>query len=475
MKVMFINPPYTNYGGVEGHGGKAPPLNIGYLMSYIQAKGFTDIEFLDAEALGLDYGEIKLKIKASNPDVLCMTMPTPAYMHVLQIAKIAKEANEKIITVVGGPHPTALPEDTVKSKSIDFAIIGEGEKTLHELLLAIKEKKGFSKVRGIAYKDEGKVFLTGKQPLIENLDEIPFPARELMPLHLYCPSPTKRLSDKKPTGIIGGRGCPYRCTFCPSAIIWGNGVRVRSIGNLIEEMEECVNKFDLREFNFHDETFTLYPDRVIEICREIINRKLDVVWMCMGRVDTISRDINKSKEMLKLMKDAGCKRISLGLESGNQKVLNSIKKGATLEQAEKAVKLIKDAGIEIHASFMLGNIGETKDTINDTIRFAKKLDIDVAAFFIATPYPGTEMYDIALKEGLIEKNIPWEYYAPISKKEPAIKLNSISREEVINLQKKAYNSFYLRPKYIIKRIRKLKDPCERKIFLEGIKIFFRLK
>jgi len=304
--------------------------------------------------------------------------------------------------------------------------------------------------------------------MIENLDDLPFPARDLYDLNLYYSAVTKKVSDFKATPILTSRGCAFRCIHCPSATIWGGRVRFRSAQNVLDELEECISEYNLREFNFFDDTFTINAERIKEICRGIINRKLVIAWISFSRVNTIS------DELVKIMKEAGCRKISFGLESGAQEILDKMNKNATVEMGRQAVLIVRKCGLPVHASFMLGNVGETGETIKKTIDFAKSLELDNATFFITTPYPGTELYKIAGQINSALNDIPWENFAPLTYADPILVQNNLSGSELIKWQKKAFKSFYLRPKYIFYKIRQLKSVDALKMIFEGLRVFYRI-
>jgi len=471
MKVLLLNPPFTDYGGLEGHGGKALPLNLAYLASYLRyKKPNIKIKVLDCEGLGLHYEQIREEIKKISPDVVAITAPTPAFAQVLEVCRLIKNISKNIITVVGGPHPTALPQETVREKNIDIAVIGEGEVTFYELIKAIDKKNNLSEVAGIFFKNKrGKAIETAKRELVKDLDSLPYPARDLFPLHLYFPPPTKRMSDKKAGNMITSRGCCYRCTYCMASFIWQRKVRFRSNKNVLDEIEECKNKYGIGEFNFHDELFTINKKRTIEFCHEIEKRKLDIAWVCMCRVDYLD------SETLRAMKRAGCKKIMFGFESGSQMILDKMKKRVALEKAEEAVQLVRKAGIKSAGNFMFGNIGETEGTIRDSIDLAKKLNTDTMAFFIASPYPGTEFYDTAKKEGYFRKDIEWKDFTLVSNNLPPLDLPGLSAERILELQKKAYREYYLRPDYIYKKIININSLVDLKNLYNGVKLFLNLE
>src|SRR3990167_2531825 len=344
MKILLINPPYTNFEGMRKSAGNTMPLNLAYLAAYLKSKIACDIKIMDSEAESMGYKEVEEEIKEYSPDLVGITTLTPPMKHVIKITQITKKINPKCKVALGGVHPTAFPEMTLKETGADFAIIGEGEITLYEIV--------------------------SDEPMA--------------------------------TPILTSRGCAFKCVHCISNLLWSRRVRFRSSDNVVKEIEEIVNKYNIREFNILDDTFTLKKDRLMEICRKIIEKNLKIFWICFSRVNTID------EEMADIMYKAGCRKISFGLESGSQKILDLMNKNATVEMGKRAVKAIRKHKIEAHASFMFGNIGETKETIRETIDFAKSLDIDNATFFITSPLPGTHLYEVAKEKGYINANTKWE-------------------------------------------------------------------
>lgn len=471
-KILLINPPYINFSGIKDSGGHAIPLNLAYIASYVREKIKCKIAVLDAEVLGLTYKQIHQQIRKAAPDFVGISCPTPTFNHVIRIAKIIKNINPKTTVIVGGSHPTAFPEDTIRVPEIDFAVRGEGEETFVDIIKTVKKSKGkpsaFKKIDGISFLEKEKPILTPERALIQDLDKIPFPARDLFRQEAYYSAATKKVSKYKSTSIMTSRGCPYNCIHCISSLVWKRKVRNRSVKNVVDEIEECVKKHGIREFNFYDDTFTINTKRVTDVCREIRRRKLKIAWICMGRVNLINR------EMVREMKKAGCKKISFGLESGSEKVLKLMRKAATLDLARKAVKIVKSEGIEAHASFMLGNVGETVGTIKKTIRFAKELNPDNATFFITSPFPGTDLYAIAKGKGYITEKTKWEEFAPITKSAPILIQDSLSQEELVKWQKRAFRQFYLRPAYVFRKLSKIKSFSDVKMLFEGLGVFFRV-
>lgn len=470
MKVLLINPPYMNFEGMKESGGHAVPLNLAYLAGYLRQKVDCQIKILDTEVLCLDYKEIKEAIKKEQPDIAGFTCPSPTVNHVFRICRMIKEElGPNVITIVGGPHPTILPQETLKNSYVDFAIISEGEVTFSELVKAIQDKKtDFKNIKGLCYKQDGRILNSPPREFVSNLDDIPFPARDLFDLKLYYSAPTKKLTSEQCSPLLTSRGCAFDCIHCASKSIWHRKLRYRSAENIIAEIEECINKFNVKEFNILDDNFTLEKNRALEICQKIIDKNLPIDWICFSRAN------NLDEELVSLMSQAGCQKISLGLESGSQEILNLMRKQTTVEQGRKAVKVIRKYGLQVHASFMLGNIGETKRTIRKTIEFAKSLDLDNATFFITCPMPGTDLYYYAKDNGFIPDVMPWEAFAPLTNAIPMPVQKNLNQNDLIYWQKRAFREFYLRPKYIIRKLKQINSWDVIKTFMEGIRILIRI-
>lgn len=470
MKILLINPPYTNFEGMKESGGHMMPLNLAYLAAYLRERIDCKISILDAEVRGLNYEQIKRSIKKEKPDLVGLTCPTPTMSHVFKIVEmVKKEIRPKCATVLGGIHPTSMPAETITNSYVDYLVIGEGEITFFELVQAIlSKKKDLSQIDGIYFKKNGKVIPTKPRQLISDLDSIPFPARDLFDLNIYYQSPSKKVSSERAGPILTSRGCAFGCTHCISQKMWGRNVRFRSAENVIDEIEECIKKYDTREFNVFDDTFTLNQKRASQICQLIIDKKLNIHWNALSRVNTMTR------ELAIKMKEGGCGKISFGLESGSGRILNLMKKQATVEMGRRAVKIVAKTGIAVHASFMLGNIGETEKTIKKTLGFAKSLPLDVTTFFITSPYPGTHLYDIAKKEGFVNQDTKWEEFAPLTNTPPILVQKNVSQERLVYWQKRAFREFYLRPRYIIQKIKQINSLDSIKMLFEGVRVLIRI-
>jgi radical SAM superfamily enzyme YgiQ (UPF0313 family) len=331
--------------------------------------------------------------------------------------------------------------------------LGEGDFTVVHLADTLQEGGDLSRVEGIAYRHEGELIRTPPRPYIENLDALPFPARHLLPqLSEYKPTPSAYRNLPQAT-MITSRGCPYRCAFCDRSV-FGNRYRSRTAQNVVDEMELLITKYGAKEIRFWDDTFNVDQRRVTAICEEILERKLDVTWTCLGRVNHMNETI------LEAMAKAGCWQVDYGIESGNQEILNGITKGQSLDLVRKVISITKRTGIGVRGFFMLGLPGETEATMRDTISFAKSLDLTSAVFHITTPFPGTELFKIAAESGELRSDASYdEYMLGFSEDVPYVP-RGLTAQRVKDFQSMAYKEFYFRPSFLVKRIieiRNLKD------------------
>ncbi len=468
-RILFINPPYSLYGGVKGHGGKNAPLNLAYLASYVREKNDgVQVDIIDAEGLELKLSELYERIDTFSPDIVGITFPTPVYRIFSEICSELKNKDRRLPLILGGPHPTALPHETLMDIDADIAVVGEGEETFIELIEALEKGRELDSVRGLAFKNHGEVTINPRRELIKDLDTLPFPAKDLLPLQNYYLPPTKRIRSERATNMISSRGCPFACTFCMARTAWGRHPRFRSVENVLDEIEENVDLYKLTEFSFHDELFTLKSSRVLEFCKGITKRSLDITWVCQAKAGTVDA------ETLEFMRKAGCGLIGFGFESGNQRMLDLMNKRQTLESAVESARLCKEAGIKVEGAFILGHPGETVESIQDTIQFAIDLDVDTVAFFIAIPYPGTELYDLAVENGYLQKDVDWRKFAPVSNLDPPMTLPNLSPLELQQWKSNAYRSFYLRPKYLLRKFKSLRNYSDIKDLLRGIRIFLKV-
>lgn len=456
MKIALVNPPLkTSF--------PQPPLGLATVASILEKRGYK-VEIIDASALKINENEIVNKITKNNIKIVGITSMTPTFNSAVRVVKAIKKADNSCFIIMGGPHVTILPQKTMKDvPEVDAVIIGEGDITTIELIEAIKNKRKFSKISGICYRNNGKIITNPSRPLIKDLNILPFPAYHLLQIEKYRPYPPH--GKKLPyMAMITSRGCPFRCAFC-SKPIFGKNYKARDSKMVVKEIKYLIENFGIKELLFYDDTFTLDRKRIIGLCKEIIKNGLKISWSCETRVNLVD------EELLKKMKKAGCYIISYGVESGDQTILNNLKKDITIEQVKNAFRLTKEADILTVAYFMIGSPGDTEETIRKTIDFSKELDADFAQFSICTPFPGSELFDILSKRGVkIEDWDKASYVTSKSKSKPLILTEKLSEEEVKKWYSKAYKEFYFRPRYLLKALLRMKSLDDIKININGIKM-----
>ncbi len=448
MKILLINPPATNMvetnnpSFVEEESGCYPPLGLLYIAAYLLQYADHQVKVIDAQVDNLSFSQISEQVKIYAPDLVGIQAVTFLFIDCLRVAKAVKEVNPQIHVTLGGPHVYIFPQETIKNKHVDSLIVGEGEKAFMQLARALAGGTPLAKIPGLVFKKDKLIFSNCPVELTTNLDELPFPARTLVPYKKYRSLISK---EKVITTLMSSRGCPFKCTYCDRPHL-GKQYRYRSADNILLEIKQCLS-LGISEIMFFDDIFTCHRARVVEICRKIIEGKLPIQWSIRARVDTVDQ------EMLELLKEAGCIRISFGVEAGTQKTLNRLNKKITLEQARRAIKMAKATGIVTLADFMIGCPGESAAEVYQTIAFALELDPDYAQFTITTPYPATELYQQGLGQGVLKEDY-WQKFAecPTNNFKPKFWEENLSRNELIKLRQKAYRAFYLRPKYIIKTL-----------------------
>lgn len=390
MKILLINPPLR-----ENDVPVNFPIGLGIIASIILDNNY-EVEVFDVNALRLTKEQVITHLKEYTPDVVGIGGLITTYKYLKWIIPEIRKIFPETKIIIGGGVVTENPEVLLKATPADYAVVGEAENTIIELLDGIKQQSELSNINGIAIKgDDGKVVITPKRSLMKNLDEAPLPAYHLFPLDIYLEnqSHSRILGKQLEMNIITSRGCPFNCNYCYH--IFSKGVRYRSIENVIEEIKLLIKKYNVYSFVIIDETFTINSKRVTEFCNALQREKIKISWSCYARVSLVN------EKLLKLMKKTGCYRIGFGIESGSQKILDSMNKRETVEQAEEAIKKVRRSGIICGATFMFGYPGETKETIAETVAFCKKHLIPTS-FFFTTPYPGTQLYSI-VQDKVLEK------------------------------------------------------------------------
>ncbi|MBN1294354.1 MAG: cobalamin-dependent protein [Candidatus Latescibacteria bacterium] len=430
MKVYFLNPSGDYPNGY-------PPLGLLYLVSICKKYGHS-VYFYDLAAKNSDIGKFENELESICPDILCVSVYTTGLNNTMKLLAEIKNKYPKLKIIVGGPHVSALPESLIeKYNAIDYEVIGEGEKTIIELLESIKNGTPAVLVKGISYRSVSGIIRTGNRERITNLDTIPFPAVDVIRRFKYG---YDKISVGKRVGlIITSRGCPYNCTFCHKGT-FGNKYTRRSPVNVIEEVIHQYCLLEVDEFYFVDDLFVTDEKWMIEFIERYNKTGLGLPWKCLGRVD------HGSESLYRKMKEAGCFLIQFGVETGNEQIMKNIRKNIRFDQVEESINICKKAGINSATFFTIGHEGENEKTALDTIRFAQKLNADVCHFFTVSPYPGTANYNLLSEK----EKIDWDkisYYH--TKDRLPISISNLSPLQILQYQKNARFEFYGRLKFLL--------------------------
>lgn len=438
--VLLIHPSYHTAGigkdNIHAKESLTPSLGLAHIAAYLE-KNNIDVQIIDLRLERINSDEFVNKLKEEKPLVVGLTAFTDEIVAAASIARIVKKHDRKILTAVGGPHPTAIPINTLREfADFDAVVIGEGEISFYELVEATLNGTSLSKIKGLAIRSDGVPKLTESRSTIQDLDSLPFPAWHLFDLEKY--------SDI--FMVSSSRGCPFQCYFCFRQYL-GN-TRLRYVKNVVDEIEYDIINFGATEIQFADATLSLIRDRAMELCDVLIEKGLNkkIKWHCETRADRV--DI----ELLNRFKEAGCKSVSFGIESGDETLLKEvIKKGETKEQMKRAVNMAKSVGIETRCFFIIGHAFETRETIQRTIDFAKELSPDALSFGIMVPYPGSELRRLAENKvgGLNILHNDWSMYNQINY--DCMELDEIPLDELKRWQSRAYIQYYsTRPLKFIK-------------------------
>lgn len=440
-----------------------PPMDLMYLASVARKVDFepkiVDYSLVKTSGEPLEiYDKFIADLKKFKPNYLVVNVASTTLNSDLIVFEMAKKVLPKIITIAKGAHFLTDNFDILlKHKAIDLLIIGEAEETFKEIL---EDKKPYAKITGLYYRDKRLPKFSGKRNFIKNLDNIPFPARDLVDNNLF-----RRPDTGEVQAIIKvSRGCPHHCFFCLATPVSGAKVRLRTPENIIEEITECVEKYKIKNFLFWSDFFNADRDWTMDLCQKLIDSKLNITWSSNTRAD--SADL----EMAKLMYKSGCRLVSIGVESGSQFILDKIGKKITLDQIKSTVKIFKRAKIKTYNYFVLGLPWEDEKTADDTINFAKMLNSDFVSFYTATPLPGTRFYNYAKENGLLEEgdNFSSAYFQPV------VKTHCLSKKRVLELHKKAVKNFYLRPTFIFKSLKNIRSFAELKNYIKaGFSVLLR--
>ena len=452
IDILFVNPPLTlkeRYGHLSSGGSLMPPLGLCSLAATTRREGFKTT-ILDAPALCFTIEDTVEEVLKLNPRYLGLTAATVSIHSAGTVAQIVKSRNKDIKILLGGPHITAVPQKTMRIfQNFDIGVIGEGEKTvivLLKILDAEREQDDLNKINGLIFRQNGELMLSPSREYIDNLDSIPNPAWDLLPelKNYYRPS-ILRGYHLPATGIITSRGCTGKCTFCDRSM-FGSNLRANSAEYVVGLMEELHLRYGIKEIFIYDDNMMLFQRRLEEICDALIKRKLRLKWSCFARIDFAL------PRTLKMMKEAGCRLIAYGIESGEQEMLDFLQKNIRMEKIREVIKWTKQAGLIAEGLFMMGLPRETKKTMRATIDFAKSIPLDDIAVTIFTPLPGTKLYNGIDRYG--QFNEDWQ---KMSQHYPVFIPEGLTREEILEFNNKALREFYLRPKMLPNLLRRIKS------------------
>ena len=436
LKITLVNPPYPP--NAHSH---PPfiPLGLAYLGAVAENAGH-QVTVIDCQGERLTYDSFRQRIAGVPSDVVGVTATTLLYNSAKTILETAKEVHPNAVSMIGGSHVSFWDENALnESKSIDVIVRREGETTFLELLQRIQDKRNFSDVLGTTFRgSDGKIVRNEDRPFLMDLDSLPSPAYHLLPLDSY------HRMGKTIFPIVTSRGCVQWCDFCSTVRMFGRGYRMRSAKNVVDDMEALHNKYGESQFTFYDDAFTINRQHTLEMCADIKARKLKVEWDCETRVDAVD------KELLEKMHDAGCITVWFGVESGSETMLAKMHKKINREQVKNAFKMAQKAGMMTIASAVIGFPGETEDTAWETINFINSLNPDDIGCYIATPYPGTPMYEEVVKNGWLRVTDFNKYDTAT----PTFETPDLTMERLREIKYKAHQKFYLRPSYVFKMMRK---------------------
>lgn len=441
FKILLVNPPFDRGKGYNREGRCTqeagfwatpwPPYSLAMLAAVLREGN--SVRILDCPAQNVSESKLSVMIARDVPDIVMASVGTETIESDLAALEKIKKLPFKPVVVIFGVHATVFAGDILKNSDVDFVVRGEPEETARELVGALLNKLDPEEVKGIAGRSgSGRIFMTAPRDFIRDLDALPFPAWDLVDLDRYRLPGSKR----KFIMINTMRGCPFPCVFCTARAYYGSLARLRSVQNVLEEIEAGIVRHAIRDVFFWSDTFTLVREQVKELCAGIVGRGMKIRWVANSRVDTVD------PELLDLMKKAGCWLLSYGIESGDDRVLERNGKKITVAQVERAVEWTRAAGIKSAGHFIFGLPGETEETAQKTIGLARRLDLDFAHFYAAVPYPGSALFDEAARQGRIRDN-SWSSF---NQADFVMGLPGISRAALYRMRRKAYHAFYFRPR-----------------------------
>ncbi len=468
MKVLIINPPWPG----KGYGTRSQnriikhrsdkylqyPIFLAYSASQLIGAGH-EVSYIDSVIQDYDMNQTLIEARRAEPNAIFMETTTPSIeADYANLTQLKQTTRAKVI--VGGPHATYFHRSVLEEcPAINVVIRHEFDTKIARVVSNLDDLEAVS---GITYRNGNGISDNGDGEFEHDLDSVPFPNRDIVPWGWYI----EAWYSRRPfMNMMTSRGCPYHCSFClwPQSM-YGHKQRFRSVDNVIEEIRFLVNRYGVKELNVDDGTFTTNKARVIEFCQKLRDLDAGLIWTCNGRVD------NLDDEMLSEMKTSGCKMIRLGVESGSQEVLDSIRKGLTIKQIEDGVRLVKKHGIQALGGFMFGFPYDSKESVEQTIQLAKRLSPDQVQFSISMCYPGTSLYDYAKKNNLLLVKSFREFDMTYG---PVVKTIDMGREDLKNILARAYREFYFRLAFVWQTLKHMRDLDEIKRVLRSLNSLVR--
>jgi radical SAM superfamily enzyme YgiQ (UPF0313 family) len=475
MNILMLNPPFferfsraQRSPAVIKSGTLYYPIWLAYATGLLEKEGH-HVRLIDAPAEGQSLEAVLELTRDFKPQLAVLDTSTPSIHSDIQVAERIKKENPDCFIALVGTHVSALPEETLGlNTSIDAIARGEYDFTLRDLASVIDSKGDLKDVPGLSFRSNGEILRNIDRPYMKNLDDLPF-VSSVYKRHLKVENYFYSITKHPQITIMTSRGCPYQCSFCVyPQTIHGHTYRRRSVSNVIEEFKFIKKEFPhVKEIFIEDDTFTLDRKYCAEFSEKIISEGINIPWTANSRVDV-------SEETLKHLKGANCRLLCIGIESGDQTILDNIRKGIKLEQIKEFVKDAKRIGILVHACFMVGNPGETRETLKKTLNFAKGIKPDTVQFFPLMVYPGTEAYRWASENGYLQTQDYTKWITDEGLHNCVISTPELSSDDLVQFCDEARRSFYLRPRYILSKVAQiLRHPSESKRILKTSAIFFK--
>lgn len=467
MKVHLVNPPSPGEFGFTREGRCMqkegvwtttwPPISLTETAAVLVQRGH-EVKVNDCSVEGVDSEKLKQIVADFQPDLFIMNSTTPSLNFDMTIPAMIKEVSPASRIAAFGIHVGTLPDDSFKlSDALDFIVRGEPEMTIADLADSLANGGEVENIPGLSFRINGSVHHGPPREFIKDINELPYPAWDLIDLDNY----KLPFSGRRFLMVTTARGCPYKCTYCVAQSYYGKKVRIRKPELIVDELEHLKQKYGVEDFFFWSESFTIVKKAIKDLCREILDRNLNIRWVCNSRVDNIDL------ELLELMKKAGCWMISYGVESGEQRILDEIKKDITVEEIRAAIALTRKVGFQIAGHFVLGLPGDTKESLKKTYDFACSLDLDYAQFYCASPWPGSEFYNTAKSEGWLTTD-NWDEF---EQDKSVTNYPGLSAREITEFRDWAARNFYMRPKIVWRTLQRINSPGEFVNFLRMVRAF----